>query len=89
VTAHDEIIPNLVRIQGAGRQVDLHPTIATFLKEFVGKRTSGFLFCARQGKPVSPSNIIRRRLHKALKKLDYVNPFTGTHKAPRVRRGGL
>jgi hypothetical protein len=50
VTAHDEIIPNLVRIQGAGRQVDLHPTIATFLKEFVGKRTSGFLFCARQGK---------------------------------------
>jgi integrase len=63
------------------RQVDLHPTIATFLKEFVGKRASGFLFCTRQGKPVSPSNIIRRHLHKALKELGYINPFTGTHKA--------
>jgi len=63
------------------RQVDLHPTIATFLKEFVGKRATGFLFCTRQGKPVSPSNIIRRHLHKALKELGYVNPFTGTHKA--------
>lgn len=43
--------------------------------------TSGFLFCTRNGKPLSPSNIIRRHLHKALKQLNYVNPFTGTHKA--------
>jgi integrase len=63
------------------RQVDLHPTIAAFLKEFVGTRASGFLFCTRQRKPLSPSNIIRRHLHKALKELGYVNPFTGTHKA--------
>jgi len=63
------------------RQVDLHPTIAALLKEFVGNRASGFLFCTRQGKPLSPSNIIRRHLHKALKELGYVNPFTGTHKA--------
>ena len=63
------------------RQVDLHPTIATLFKEFVGNRASGFLFCTRQGKPLSPSNIIRRHLHKALKELGYVNPFTGTHKA--------
>ena len=32
-------------------------------------------------KPLSPSNIIRRHLHKALKQLNYVNPYTGTHKA--------
>jgi hypothetical protein len=63
------------------RQVDLHPTIATFLEQFVGKRASGFLFWTRRGKPVSPSNIIRRHLHKALKELGYINPFTGTHKA--------
>jgi len=63
------------------RQVDLHPTIATLLKEFVGDRESGFLFCTRKGKPLSPSNIIRRHLHRALKELNYVNPFTGTHKA--------
>ena len=49
------------------RQVDLHPTIATLFKEFVGNRASGFLFCTRQGKLLSPSNIIRRHLHKALK----------------------
>ena len=63
------------------RQVDLHPTIAALFKEFVGNRASGFLFSTRQGKPLSPSNIIRRHLHKALKELGYVNPFTGTHKA--------
>jgi integrase len=28
-----------------------------------------------------PSNIIRRHLHKALKELNYVNPYTGTYKA--------
>lgn len=63
------------------RQVDLHPTIAALLKEFVGDRESGFLFCTRTGKPLSPSNIIRRHLHKALKELNYINPYTGTHKA--------
>jgi integrase len=63
------------------RQVDLHPAIAALLKEFVGDRKSGFLFCTRVGKPLSPTNIIRRHLHKALKELNYVNPFTGTHKA--------
>lgn len=63
------------------REVDLHPAIAALLKEYVGDRTSGFLFCTRKGKPVSATNIIRRHLHKALKQLNYVNPFTGTHKA--------
>jgi integrase len=63
------------------RQVDLHPTIAALLKEFVGDRKSGFLFCTRNGKPLSATNIIRRHLHKALKELNYINPHTGTHKA--------
>ncbi len=63
------------------RQVDIHPAIATLLKEFVGDRKSGFLFCTRTGRPVSPSNIIRRHLHRALKKLKYVNIHTGMHKA--------
>jgi integrase len=63
------------------RQVDLHPAIADLLKEFVGDQKSGFLFHTTTGKPVSPSNIIRRHLHPALKELGYVNPFNGTHKA--------
>jgi hypothetical protein len=32
-------------------------------------------------KPISSSNIVRRHLHPALKALNYVNPFTGDHKA--------
>lgn len=63
------------------RQVDLHPAIAALLKEFVGDRTTGFLFCTKNGKPLSASNIIRRHLHPALKELGYVNPYTGTYKA--------
>jgi integrase len=63
------------------RDVDLHSAIAALLREFVGDRTEGFLFSTRTGKPLSPSNIIRRHLHKALKALNYVNPYTGTHKA--------
>jgi integrase len=63
------------------RQIDLHPAIGALLKEFVGDRKTGFLFCTRRGTPLSPTNIIRRHLHKALQQLQYVNPFTGTHKA--------
>ena len=51
------------------------------MKDFVGERKSGFLFSTRNGKPLASSNVIRRHLHPALKKLKYVNPHTGTHKA--------
>jgi integrase len=63
------------------REVDLHPSVAALLKEFVGDRKSGFLFCTRNGKPLWPTNIIRRHLHQALKALGYVNPIRGNHKA--------
>ena len=41
------------------RQVDLHPAIAEVLRQFVGNRKVGFLFCTRKGTPVSPTNMIR------------------------------
>lgn len=63
------------------RDVDIHPDVAALLRAFVGDRKSGFLFASRTGKPLSSSNIIRRHLHPALKKLGYVNPRTGDHKA--------
>jgi integrase len=63
------------------RAVDLHPSVAALLKEYIGDRKSGLLFCTRDGKPLPQSNIVRHHLHKALKQLHYVNPFTGTHKA--------
>jgi integrase len=70
-----------VKIPAAMREVDLHPAIASLLKDFVGDRKSGFLFSSRNGKPLSSSNVIRRHLHPAHKKLNYINPHTGTHKA--------
>ena len=55
--------------------------VSALLKTFVGERKSGFLFKSRKGKPIGPSNVVRRHLHPALEKLGYVNPHTGTHKA--------
>jgi hypothetical protein len=63
------------------RDVDLHPKIAGVLREFAGERKTGFLFCTRNGKPLGPSNILRRHLHPALKQLGFINSSTGTHKA--------
>lgn len=70
-----------LKTPSAERDVDLHPAIAALLKDFIGERKSGFLFCSRNGKPLSSSNVIRRHLHPALKELGYTNPHTGTHKA--------
>jgi integrase len=63
------------------RAIDLHPSIAALLKEYMGDRKAGLLFCTRDNKPLPQSNIVRRHLHKALKQVHYINPFTGTHKA--------
>jgi integrase len=65
----------------ARRQVDLHPDVAKLLKGFIGTRTSGLLFQTKGGKPLTLTNVLRRHLHPALKKLGYVNPYTGDHKA--------
>ena len=69
-------IEERLKTQSALRDVDLHPAIATLLKEFVGERKSGFLFSTRNGKPIASSNVIGRHLHLALEKLKYVNPYT-------------
>ncbi len=63
------------------RQVDIDPAVAKLLKGFIGTRTSGFLFQTRNGKPLTLTNVLRRHLHPALKKLGYANPHTGDHKA--------
>lgn len=70
-----------VKSINAKRQVDLDPAVAKLLKGFIGTRTSGFLFQTRKGTPLTLTNVLRRHLHPALKKLGYVNPHTGDHKA--------
>jgi integrase len=70
-----------LKTESALQKVDLHPTIATMLKEFTFGRKIGFLFRSRNRKPIGSSNINRRHLHPALKQLGFVNSLTGTTKA--------
>jgi integrase len=74
-------VEHRVKNRNAKRQVDLHPEVAKLLKGFIGTRTSGFLFQTKNGTPLSLTNVLRRHLHPALKKLGYVNQHTGDHKA--------
>src|SRR5580693_4205794 len=53
----------------AFRQVDLHPTIADMLRDFVGDRKEGFLFRTRTGTPSLQSNFLRSSLYPILKEL--------------------
>lgn len=74
-------IERRVKTVSAVRNVDLHSSIAALLREFIGDRRSGFLFRSRNGKPLSSSNVVKRHLHPALRKLGYINSSTGTDKA--------
>lgn len=74
-------VENPVKTRSAKRQVDLYPDVAKLLKSFIGTRTSGFLFQTKNGTTLSLTNVLRRHLHPALKKLGYVNSHTGDHKA--------
>ena len=49
------------------RDIDLAPSIARMLREFIGDRTAGFLFATRGGRSISPSDILTRHLHPILK----------------------
>lgn len=57
------------KTQNAYRIVDLHPEVAKLLSDFIGDRTSGYIFCTSKGKPLGQSNILRRSLHPVLEKL--------------------
>jgi integrase len=53
------------------------------LKKYVGERTSGFLFRNKNGNSLSQTNLLRRGLHPALKKLG--QPKAGFHAFRRFR----
>jgi integrase len=57
------------KTQNPYRIVDLDPDVAKLLSGFIGDRTSGYIFCTSNGKPLGQSNILRRRLHPVLEKL--------------------
>jgi integrase len=65
------------------REIDLHPAVAAMLKDFIGERNSGLLFCSRTGKQLWQTNILRRSLHPILAELN--QPRYGAHAFRRFR----
>jgi len=76
-------IHDFLKTDAGLREVDLHSTVAAQLKEFIGVRTRGLLFCSKTGKQLSQSNILRRWLHPILAELKH--PKCGAHAYRRFR----
>lgn len=76
-------LEKFLKTDAGRREVDLCPVLATMLKEFVGDHTCGFLFRNRKGNFLSQTNLLRRGLHPALKKLG--QPKAGFHALRRFR----
>jgi integrase len=74
-------LEDYLKTDNAYRDIDLHSSVVKMLKEFIGSRTSGFLFASRRGKPLSDSNILNRHLHPGLKDLGWTDPRTGDETA--------
>jgi integrase len=55
----------------ARRYVDLHPDVASLLRQFIGTRSKGFIFQTESGQPVTQTNILRREFHPLLDKLKF------------------
>ena len=76
-------LEGFLKTEGGRRDVDLCPALAEMLKKYVGERTSGFLFRNKNGNSLSQTNLLRRALHPALKKLG--QPKAGFHAFRRFR----
>jgi hypothetical protein len=55
-----------------GRDVDLCTSLAAMLRDFIGNRTSGLLFCTSTGGQLLQSNTLQDSLHPILKELEHV-----------------
>lgn len=85
-------VHDFLKTANGQREVDLHPSMATMLREYISRRANakheaerkcGLLFCSRNGKPFHQSNLLRRKLHPILAKLG--QPKCGVHAFRRFR----
>jgi integrase len=72
-----------LKTENGEREIDLPERVAKLLVEFIGGRKSGLLFCTRNGKQLSQSNILRRHLHPALEDVGFEK--AGNHAFRRYR----
>jgi integrase len=54
------------KTQNSKRFVDLDPNVADLLQQFIGDRTTGFIFQTASGKPMSQTNMLKREFHPIL-----------------------
>ncbi|MGA8010941.1 MAG: tyrosine-type recombinase/integrase [Candidatus Acidiferrales bacterium] len=54
------------KTKNAYRTVDLYPDVAALLKQFIGNRSSGFIFQTSGGTPVTQGNLLKREFHPVL-----------------------
>jgi integrase len=65
------------------RTIELHPTVAKLLKNYIGTRAGSYIFPSASGKPVHDSNFLRRELHPLLRAVGI--PKEGFHGFRRYR----
>jgi len=65
------VIQPYMKTQNGERDVDLCNSPAAMLNEFIGKRTSGLLFCTATGNQLLQANTLQDSLHPILKKLEH------------------
>jgi integrase len=72
VTVEQEVWSGKVqgpKTPNAKRVIDLHPDAADLLKQFIGDRSTGFVFQTRSGKPLTQTNLLKREFHPILETL--------------------
>jgi len=66
------VIQNFLKTQNGERDVDLCSELSALLREYVGNRTAGLVFCDADGDQISQRDILKYSLHPILKKLGHV-----------------
>jgi hypothetical protein len=66
------VIQPYLKTQNGERDVDVCTDLAKMLKDHIGSRTSGLLFCTSTGNQLLQANSLQDSLHPILKKLEHV-----------------
>jgi integrase len=82
-----KIVPCL-KTEAAWREVDLHPSMASALRRYMGNRT-GLAFPSRTGTPRSYNNLYHRNLRPKLQSLGFYERGAGAHCFRRFRAAQL
>jgi integrase len=61
------------KTRNSRRVVDLHSSVASLLRKFIGDRTEGFIFRSEEGTAIHQSNFLRRHLHPLLERWESRN----------------